>query len=417
MIEALPGGAEQGTLRAMTERFSFGKRVRFHRKRRGLLQRELGALLSRSEDWVYRVEADRIPVHNVRMLSDLARALRVQVQDLEEAPISVGGGSEVGVTAIRSALMRSRQLSGALYADREPPKLERLGAEVDGAWSRFQASDYERLTEDLPALLADARLAVCEHPSGRERVQALRLFALVCHVTAVLLRNIGETSLAWTASDQGDVAASESEDPAVMLALRRCVLHVQLGSDMAAEAVDVALRTMEGLAQRRLRSSPVALSLHGTLCLNAAVAAARLPDRPLAHDLLAQAQRAADRLGADGNAMWTSFGPTNVELHRLALALEFDDGQLAVDLASRLRLGRDLPLERRARARLDVARAFDGVGRTDEAADQLKRAFRAAPAQIRTHHLARTLAGRLHRQSARRDVYELALALGVLDAS
>ncbi|QEV64471.1 XRE family transcriptional regulator [Streptomyces spectabilis] len=413
-------------MRAMTERFSFGRRVRFHRRRRGLLQRELGALLGRSEDWVYRVEADRIPVNNVRMLSDLAEALRVEVRDLEDTPIPGGGGNGgnggiAGIygndggslSAIRSALMRSRRLSGSLYVAREPPRLERLGAEVDAAWVRFQASAYERLAEDLPALLADARLATCEHRSGRERGQALRLFALVCHVAAVFLRNVGETSLAWTAADQGDVAAGESGDPAVMLALRRCVVHVQLGSGMAAEAVEVALQPLEGLAQRWLRSSPVALSQHGTLCLNAAVAAARVPDRSLADDLLAQAQRAADRLGADGNVMWTSFGPTNVELHRLALALEFEDGQLAVDLASRLRLGRDLPLERRARARLDVARAFEEAGRTDEAADQLKRAFRAAPAQIRAHQLARTLAGRLHRQSVRRDVYELALALGV----
>ncbi|MER7349201.1 helix-turn-helix transcriptional regulator [Streptomyces aurantiacus] len=400
----------------MADAFSFGKRVRFYRKRRGLRQWELGALLDRSEDWVYRVEAGRIPVNSVKMLADLAQALRVAVVDLQGAPVLLEDrrGHPGSVSAIRSALMHSRHLAGALYAGREPPRLERLGVEVDAAWGLFQASAYGRLAERLPALLADARLATHEHAAGRERVEALRLFAVTCHVTAVLLRSLGETSLAWTAADQGDVAASDSGDPAVILALRRCVAHVQLGAGMAADAVDVVLHAADGLPRTWSGSSPTALSLYGTLCLNGAVAAARLPDRSLAGDLMAQARRAADQLGADANEMWTSFGPANVECHRLALALEFEDVQLAVDLAPRVPLGRDLPVERRARARLDVARAYGAAGRTDEAADQLKRAFRAAPEQMRAHGLARELARRLHRQSARRDVRELALALGVL---
>ncbi|MFH8993231.1 multiprotein-bridging factor 1 family protein [Streptomyces sp. NPDC017940] len=124
----------------MTQSSSFGKRVRFHRKRRGLLQWELGALLSRSEDWVYRVEADRIPVNSIKMFLDLAQALRVQVKDLCEQPTSIGDGNDIGnIPAIRSALMQSRQMSGSLYMDREIPGLERLRTEVDAAWECFHA--------------------------------------------------------------------------------------------------------------------------------------------------------------------------------------------------------------------------------------------------------------------------------------
>ncbi|MFE0511523.1 hypothetical protein [Streptomyces sp. NPDC058964] len=169
-----------------------------------------------------------------------------------------------------------------------------------------------------------------------------------------------------------------------------------------------------GLPNGWWESSPTALSLYGTLFLNGAVAAARLRDRHTADNMIGEAQQAADRLRADANEMWTSFGPTNVEIHRLALALEFEDIQLAVDIAPRVRPGRNLPVERRARARLDVARAYGEAGRTDDAADHLKRAFKTAPEQMRAHEFARDLARRLHERSRRRDVRELALSLGAL---
>ncbi|WP_262386941.1 hypothetical protein [Streptomyces sp. TRM49041] len=54
------------------------------------------------------------------------------------------------------------------------------------------------------------------------------------------------------------------------------------------------------------------------------------------------------------------------------------------------------------------------MGRTDDAADHLKRAYQRAPEQIRAHEFARDLARRLHKRSKRRDVRELALNLGAL---
>ncbi|WP_187645686.1 helix-turn-helix transcriptional regulator [Streptomyces sp. TRM49041] len=342
----------------MTDHLPFGKRVRFYRERRGLHQWQLGELLNRSEDWVYRVEAGRIPVNNVKMLADLAEALRVHVEDLQGRPslLDDRGGHAASVPAIRAALMQSRLLAGGLYDGREPLRLERLAVEVDEAWNLYQSSEYARLAARLPALLADARLATHEHTTGNTRIQALKLFAVTCHATATLLRKLGETNLAWVAADQGDIAACEADDPAVILALRRCVAHVQLGAGMAAEALDVTVRAADALPRGWWDYSPASLSLYGTLHLNGAVAAARLRDRSFADDMMAKATRAADRLGADTNEMWTAFGPMNVEIHRLALALEFEDLQDAVDLAPGLRPGRHVPVERRARARLDVAR-------------------------------------------------------------
>ncbi|WP_414169237.1 helix-turn-helix domain-containing protein [Streptoverticillium reticulum] len=126
----------------MTDHKAFGERVRFYRKRRGLHQRELGELLNRTEDWVYRVESGRIPVNNVKMLMDLAEALRVHLEDLQGTPTLLDdqGDHKASVPAIRVALMQSRRLSGPLLDDREPPRLERLTFEVGQAWELYQGS-------------------------------------------------------------------------------------------------------------------------------------------------------------------------------------------------------------------------------------------------------------------------------------
>lgn len=402
-------------MRGMTDHVEFGARVKFYRKRRGLHQWQLGELLGRSDDWVYRVESGRIPVNNIKMLADLAGALRVHIEDLQGSPalLEDQGDHAASVPAIRAALMQSRRLAGSLLDGREPLRLERLAFEVRHAWDLYQSSHFARLAELLPGLLADARLVTHEHSTGTDRREALRLFALTCHVAAVLLRKLGETNLAWTAVDQGDMAATEAEDPAVLLAIRRGVAHVQLGAGMATEAVSVTLDAASDLTPGWWGSSPLSLSLYGTLHLNGAVAAARLRDRSTADEMLSKAQEAADRLGRDANEMWTAFGPANVAIHRLATALEFEDIQVAVDLAPTVHVA-GLPAERRARLRLDVARAYGEAGRTDEAIDHLKRAYRTAPEQIRVHEFARDLARRLHKRTRRRDAQQLALQLGAV---
>ncbi|WP_424889742.1 helix-turn-helix domain-containing protein [Streptomyces sp. XH2] len=404
----------------MTDHLTFGQRVRFYRKRRKLTQWELGHLLHRSEDWVYRVEADRLTVNSVKRLTDIATALRVHVEDLQGSPtlLEDHDGHRASVPNIRAALMQSRRLSGSLFDNREVPRLAQVSVQVNQAWDLYQASEYANLGSKLPGLLADSRLAVHTYSTGAQKDQALREFALTLHLAAVYLRKLGETNLAWNAVDQGDITASELGDPAVLLALRRGVAHVQLGAGLPEDAVNVTLAAPDEVPSGWWKTSPLALSVYGTLFLNGAVAAARLAqdgNRSLTEELLGKAQEAADRLGADHNELWTGFGPANVKIHRLATALEFEDIGAAVEIASGMRgVGVGLPVERQARLGLDIARAFGEAGRTDDAVNHLKWAFEKAPEQIRAHEFARDLAQRLDERSRRRDMRELAVKLGVV---
>jgi hypothetical protein len=76
--------------------------------------------------------------------------------------------------------------------------------------------------------------------------------------------------------------------------------------------------------------SPARLSVYGMLLLQGAMAAARIGDSATVEDLLSGAGEAATLLGGDQNHYWTSFGPTNVQLHRAAAAVELGEGGRAL---------------------------------------------------------------------------------------
>src|SRR5205085_6238325 len=82
--------------------------------------------------------------------------------------------------------------------------------------------------------------------------------------------------------------------------------------------------------------TPECLSVYGMLLLNGAMAAARIGDGATVRDLIRGADDAAIALGADRNDYWTSFGPTNVQLHRAAAAVELGEGRLAIETHERM---------------------------------------------------------------------------------
>jgi hypothetical protein len=106
----------------------------------------------------------------------------------------------------------------------------------------------------------------------------------------------------------------------------------------------------------------------GALLLTAALAAARDNDIGAASDYLRRASRAADHLHADRNDLWTSFGPTNVAIHGISVAVELGDVTETIRRAEQVNtapLPADLR-ERRAQVFIDLGRAY--VQRRDDAA-------------------------------------------------
>ncbi|HEX3960636.1 MAG TPA: hypothetical protein VHZ03_29030 [Trebonia sp.] len=125
-----------------------------------------------------------------------------------------------------------------------------------------------------------------------------------------------------------------------------------------------------------------AMAMHGALCMRAAVLAARAGMPGEAADRLAEA-RAAARHVPDGVYLGTTFGPSSVRVHELALAVESHDIGRAVRLTAQWQPPRALPAERRSHFHIEAARAHCWAGHRDQAVTALRQARQAAPQHTR----------------------------------
>ncbi len=143
--------------------------------------------------------------------------------------------------------------------------------------------------------------------------------------------------------------------------------------------------------------------------LASALLAARVGDRDEVAGHMTEAAALAERTGERNTAL-QHFGPTNVALWRVALAVDLGEGPAAAEAAE----VDPMPVEvlgsrlRTANLSLDLARGWaqaDG-DRDERALRQLDAADRAAPTLVRNHPLARELLAELYVR-ARRRVWEL----------
>ncbi|MFF0742996.1 hypothetical protein ACFYVL_21610 [Streptomyces sp. NPDC004111] len=207
---------------------------------------------------------------------------------------------------------------------------------------------------------------------------------------AMVLTKLGETDLAWIAADRGLAAAQQAGNMVVTGSLFRSVAHCLLSNGRYSAAVQLVGDASDYLRPGLADATPQFLSIYGTLFLAGSMAAARGDDRQATQEFLAEADRSAQRLGQDANYVWTAFGPTNVDIHRVATAGELGDMQIAVDLGPGIDTT-GLPTERRTRHNLEVARALSAFNRVDEALAMVLQAESWAPEQVRSHYMAREL--------------------------
>lgn len=398
-------------MRGMTTAMTIGERIAFYRRRRGLSQLVLAGLVGRTEDWLSKVENGRIDLDRLSVIRRVAEALDVAIGDLVGEPTLLEWTVDSGVRtvpALRAALMDYRQITPLFAASAEagePVNLDSLESDVSAIFDAYQASRYGYVTGRTPLVLSDA-LNATRNAESADRRRALALLALTYQVAVSVLTKLGETDLAWIASERGLAAAQESENPVVLGSLFRSVAYALHSTGRFAAGVDL-VRNAAGVLETHLslRSDDSFLAVYGTLFLTGAVAAARAEDRSSVTAFLREAEDSAQRVGRDTNAMWTAFGPTNVAIHRMTTALELGDVQVAVDLAPSIDVT-GLPAERQVRHGIETARAYTARNRQEEALSVLLQAEQVAPEQVRHHALSRQLvlswvkSNRVHRDPA-----------------
>jgi len=395
----------------MTGNLTLGERIAWYRRRRGLSQAVVAGLIGRTVDWLSKVENSRIEIDRISVLRSLSEALDVSVGDLLNEPSLMEWTTESGartVPAVRTALMDFRQLmpGGASSQGSTPLPLSTLEASLDEVWLAYQDSRFALVTRLVPALIADSQAASAMH-SGIDATRAHNVLALAYQVTAATLTKVGEADLAWIAADRGLNAAQRNADPAVLGSLFRAVTHSLLSTGQYSEAVQMTEQAASFLDEHMRDADGELLSVYGTLLLTGSMAAARTDDRGQTRDFLDLAANLATRLGRDDNHLWTSFGPTNVAIHRVSTAMELGDVELAVDLGPTIDTS-NLPLERRVRHSLEIARALSMRNRHEEALEAVLDAERLAPEQVRYHYMSRHLVQTWIRQQRRKPSFELA---------
>ncbi|MCW3843904.1 helix-turn-helix domain-containing protein [Micromonospora yasonensis] len=381
-------------MRPTTNTLTIGERVAWYRRRRGLSQEVLAGLIGRTADWLGKIENNRIELDRLSVIKSLAEVLDVSLGDLLGEPSLLAWTGDSGtetVPAVRATLMSYRAiapLGGPAKA--QPPTVTALREEVTALWAAYQDARFGFVTGRLPELLQHTQAAVDYH-DGEDQDQGRRLLGLTYQLAATQLTKLGESDLAWIAADRGLAAVHPTGDPLLTGSLFRSVGHALHAIGRYTEAVRLTEQAADYLEPHMRRPTPALLSVYGTLFLSGSMAAARANDATTTRTFLTAAGHAAGKLGIDANHLWTAFGPTNVDIHRVATAAELGDLQVAVDLGPRIDTS-GLPVERRVRHALEVARAYSWWNRLEDAQAVLLEAERAAPEQVRHHYLSRQLA-------------------------
>ncbi|MEV0337708.1 helix-turn-helix transcriptional regulator [Nocardia sp. NPDC050713] len=383
---------EDEVVRGMTQELTVGERVAWYRRRRGMSQEALAGLVGRSEDWMSKIENNRISLDRLSVIRLLADALDISLGDLIGEPTLLEWTADSGtstVPALRAALMDYGHLVPSLTSrgsDVELLGITALERDLSDVFDAYQASKFGFAAGRLPALLAAALARARTDADERSH----RVLALSYQAAASVLTKLGEADLAWNAAERGLVAANHAGDPAILGSLMRSTAFTIMSTGRLQPAIELVQTGASYLERHLAGCRSDLLSVYGTLLLVGSMAAARSGRRDVVRNFLTEADRTAGRLGGDCNHLWTAFGPTNVDIHRVNTAMELGDVQIALDLGPMLDTSA-LPTERQVRHRLDIARAFNFAGRQDDSICAVLEAERMAPEQVRHHYLSRQL--------------------------
>jgi len=401
-----------------------GRRVAYWRGRRRMSQQVFADRLGKSKSWVDKVERGVRRLDKFSVVYEIADVLQVDVQlllgkDAERRPGNVNCIDQVEVEEIRAALERYDQISPIFQVAPEPPPLDELRKAIGHAWLTFQHAKYGVLARALPRLLRDAQAADNGYQRSSHGQDAAHLLGQVYQISSSTLRKLGEHELAWLAADRSIAVSQRSGDHLLAAVASYRVGSALLALGRARPALEVNVNIANRLAPGvGGETRPERLSVYGMLLLNGAMAAARIGDSATVRDLIRGADDAAIALGADRNDYWTSFGPTNVQLHRAAAAVELGEGRLAIETHERMDQGGFMALlpERRAHHFIDLARGLAQIGDVARASEMLLEGDRLAPSEIRCRPIAHEVLSdvlRRTRGTPSAPVAELAENMGV----
>ncbi|MEU7178701.1 MULTISPECIES: helix-turn-helix domain-containing protein [Streptomyces] len=352
-----------------------GARVARLRVLRHLTQQGLAEKAHVSCSLISKVEQGAAPA-TPAFIGAVARALSVPTTDLTGQPYI----DELQADQIDSLIQPIREALDVydLGADPDirPRQLADIAADAEGLCAAIRKTNLKRAAAALPALIHEATTAAHLAPSD----DMWRTLASLYRTSYDVATKLGYVDLATTSLDRVEWAAERASD-AVLGSLRQYLRGLAY---LRAAQYKTGNRLLKvGLTEVKQAEPGLARDVvTGQLHLGAAILAARDSRANDVEGHLSEAQRIADRTGAVERVLWCSFGPANVQLHRVAAFTEMDQYGEAVAAARDVRLD-TLPPSRVGHHYADLARAQMWSGKAEAAYTTLKKARQAAPQQTR----------------------------------
>jgi tetratricopeptide (TPR) repeat protein len=340
--------------------------------------------------WVSQVERGVRKIDRMSVLETVAVALEVPLYELAaKAPVVAAVTEEPpGATGLRLVLSGAYALRAMLDGLR-PPALSTLRTRSRKAWELTHAGRYTELTDLLRGLVPDLETAARALPET-QRAEVRELMAATYQACSAALAKLGEPEAAWIAADRAMATAERAGNPMLVASGAFRLVFVFLAARHYDQAEETARTATEALKARADQGEREAMSLWGALTLQRAVIASRVNDPDTAYAHLERAAQVAGRLGEWRNDYNTEFGPANVSLYEIAVAVELGDAGRALRAAANVNTT-GLSAERRARMLIDVARAHAQRRQVTEAVAALRQAEEITPEQVRGHELVRQL--------------------------
>lgn len=371
---------------------TIGERMR-ELRRPAHTQVELAVAADVSVDVVRKLEQGRRQSASIGTLQRIARALGVDVGELlgrARLPSTAQGQARTG--AIRDALTPIDDLTGVIE-EIDLPTVAVFARSVTYGWGAYWGGRYTLLAAMLPDLLVESR-ALLRDALVADRPQVVDLAAQVHQLTAGTLLRLGEADLAHLASRESLRLSARGDDPLRDAAMRSTLTYVLIRQGRFIDAERVAVAAAENYQpQGDVGTEP--LSVYGGLLLRGATAAAREGRSAAATALLDEAAAVSERTRVDRTDYEVVFGPSNVIMQSVDVAIVAEDYARAAEVARRMPRDAVLPLAARSRHLTDVAHARVRLGHDQAAESALLTMEQAAPDWTAHHRLPRILLGEL----------------------
>jgi hypothetical protein len=276
-------------------------------------------------------------------------------------------------------------------------------------------ADYAAQGLLLPRLMTELHTLYVS--DSEHRVEICKALMDCYHAAGVLLKNLGVRDLPSLAAFRAQQVAEELDDPA-WLGLAAWLHAYTVDGKGRPRMLAISVRGAHELEP--YLDDPRAAQMYGALHLHAAMASAAMRRGGDSADHLDEAAAMAERVSGGGRGFGDLyFGPDNVGIWRLSIAVELGEAGRAREIARLVDPSRVPSAARQAMFWADLGRGMAQERATrDEAVGALLRAEQIAPQRIRPNPFVRETIADLLRRGQRdtatgRDLRGMAYRMGI----